>query len=52
LEKILKKDFNEFKGDLQRITGLKYNKSLTFGRTERGGWKGFRLKEEEEEETE
>jgi hypothetical protein len=46
LEKILAKSFREIQTEIQRITNFKYDRRLTFGKTNRGGFKGFRIKEE------
>ena len=44
LEENISKPFREIQVDIQRITNLKYNKGLTFGTKNRGGYKGFRIK--------
>jgi len=44
LEDSISKPFREIQTEIQRITNLKYNRGLTFGKTLRGGWKGFRIK--------
>ena len=47
LEDNINKPFREIQVEIQRITNLKYDKSLTFGRgNPRGGWKGFKVKNE------
>jgi hypothetical protein len=44
LEDAISKPFREIQNEIQRITNLKYNRGLTFGKSNRGGWKGFRTK--------
>ena len=46
LEMQLHKPLREIQTEIQRITNKKYDKSLTFGRGARGGWKGFRIRPE------
>lgn len=43
LESAMSKPFREIQTEIQRITNLKYSKDLKFGKTCRGGWKGFRI---------
>lgn len=43
LERAINKPFREIQTEIQRITNLKYNKGLTFGKNCRGGFKGFRI---------
>jgi hypothetical protein len=46
LEENIAKPFREIQNEIQRITNKKYNKALTFGMKNRGGWKGFKIKTE------
>ena len=42
IEESIGKKLSEFQGDLQRITGIKYDKTLK-KQKQRGGWSGFRI---------
>ena len=46
LEDAISKPFREIQNEIQRITNLKYNRGLTFGKSNRGGFKGFKIKNE------
>ena len=46
LEENISKPFREIQNEIQRITNFKYNRALTFGKSNRGGFKGFRIKSE------
>ena len=50
LEGAISKPFREIQGEIQRITNFKYSKDLKFGKTLRGGWKGFRIIPTDDEE--
>lgn len=50
LEGALSKPLREIQGEIQRITNLKYDKGMKFGKTARGGWRGFKIIEQEDEE--
>ena len=43
IEEALSKPMREIQGEILRITNLKYDKSMKFGKTARGGWRGFRI---------
>ena len=46
LEDNISKPFREIQNEIQRITNIKYDRNLKFGRLCKGGWKGFRIKKE------
>jgi len=43
LEMAISKPFREIQTEIQRITNFKYSKDLKFGKSCRGGFKGFRI---------
>lgn len=43
LEEAFNKPFRDIQNEIQRITNLKYDRTMKY-KTNRGGWKGFRIK--------
>jgi len=45
LEEAISKPFREIQNEIQRITNLKYDRTMKY-KNNRGGWKGFKIKSE------